>query len=218
MKAINISFLIICSLLIGIVTSANSTNITSAVSVSTTMGEADNFSEIENIINQSGLTSSYISGSTDFDAFITTNHKFEYIDREWFSTFNTMTGTITFDLGKLYNVDRLAIWNEDSFGINAFTVSSAGEDNVFGAAQSFTAISGGIFQNYSAQVFTLTSTTLAQYLKISVQSTHSNDITQEFGFASLGEVAFSTSPVPEPTTLLLLGTGLLGLIGVRKKK
>jgi len=35
---------------------------------------------------------------------------------------------------------------------------------------------------------------------------------------ALSHISYNTSPVPEPTTLLLLGSGLVGLAGFRRKK
>ena len=49
-------------------------------------------------------------------------------------------------------------------------------------------------------------------------STSGNDSFESYAlFASGNEINFSTTPIPEPATLLLLGSGLLGIV-IRKRR
>lgn len=219
--------LMTCLLLAAYVSPVHAGVITKADSVTTTMGSwasSTNSFDINNIINESGLVTPYASGIDDFDTYLASSgslakHDYVATGNEWFADHQT-TGSITFDLGSAYNIDKIAIWNEDSQGIAKFNLFSS-TDNISWVpiGGPFTASDNDIFVNYTADVFTLPSTTLAQYVRIDVLTTYANTNQPGFFVASLGEVAFSTTkPVPEPASLLLLGSGLLGLAGMRRKK
>jgi hypothetical protein len=186
--------------------------------VSTTLGQWDGTSPISTITDQSGLSGGgYTSGVTDFDTYVATaTHSWQHDDthhNEWFSNPGPTgtTGNIVFDLGGVYNISKLAMWNEDSYGVKGFTISFSMDGITYGGDQSFTAANNPFGSDYKAQIFLL-STTLAKYIKIHIIDGYNVNV------VSLGEIAFDASAVPEPTTLLLLGTGLVGLAGMRRKK
>ena len=40
---------------------------------------------------------------------------------EWFSNSGTTAAVVTYDLGAVITIDRLALWNEESSGIGTWT-------------------------------------------------------------------------------------------------
>ena len=79
----------------------------------------------EHAIDQSGLTSNYASGVTDFDAYIASNplhdwrFQYECFSQEDLASDST-SATLTFDLGSVVTINRIALWNEEFAGIAGF--------------------------------------------------------------------------------------------------
>jgi hypothetical protein len=160
-------------------------------------------------INRSGLSATFASGVTDFDAYLAGGPTHTYLpsNAEWTSNFAS-TGDVVFDLGQSYHVTRLALWNEDFRGINSVRIDTS-DDPVF---LTFTTVANlapahtpGF--NYPAQQFTLSASN-ARYVRL-------KDITMYSGANTLamGEIAFGVGPVqavPEASAFLAvaLATGL----------
>lgn len=207
MKKIVICFIVCLS------TTVNAGMIRSAVDA-TASSEISSLFDIGNTIDQSGLSSTYNSGFDDFDAYLASGpaHSILSVGFEWFSVQNIQSATTIFDLGSMYQIDAVALWVEESWAPHSdvsFLVSNDGID--------FTPVLGGLSLpsntgNYPATRFDFTAIN-ARYFQIDFGNCSSSG-------CSLGEIAFSTenvSTVPAPTAFWLLGSGLIGFIGMRKK-
>ncbi len=203
----------------------NATVILSPTAISqNTLGNRDANVDIGNVIDQSGLSSAFTSGVTDFDTYLGGNptHSLAAGDNEWFAPDGEFLGFIDFDLGAVYDVDRVAIWNEDAAGVSRFELITS-LDATFAASTSF-----GFFSltnnprdvDYLADVISLGAVSSARYVRMSIEGFYPDE--QNFADqASLGEVAFSVTAandVPEPASLVLGGLGLLaaGTVGRRR--
>jgi hypothetical protein len=178
------------------------------------------FGDLANTWNQAGLSSNYISGVTDFDAYIATNpmHTLVFACCEWFGNEGTTTASVTYDLGSAMNINALALWNEESSGIGLLDLYSS-VDGV-----SFSSLSLGLlpFDNpladYPAEVFNFANTAF-RYIRFDMSNCPQPD-PAAFQSCAIGEVAFRTaSTVPEPGTFALMLSGLVGVgMAVRRRR
>jgi hypothetical protein len=121
------------------------------------------FGSLTHTFNQAGLSHNYVSGVTDFDAFMALNptHTNVFDGFEWFSNSGTTSASVTYDLGSIFTISRLALWNEESSGIGTLDLwgSSNGLD-FFSLALGLKPTDNPLGPDYSADVFAWSATDL----------------------------------------------------------
>jgi hypothetical protein len=184
-----------------------------------TAGDNSVDAAIDSTIDQSGLSTGFTSGVTDFDAYLGTNPTHEWIftdGSEWFSTAGATSGTIVYDLGGLFAIDRLALWNEEFSGIQTMQVETATNAGFIGAVSvgALLPTNTPFDQSYPAEVFTLTPS-VGRYVRLTITGPQSPN---RGTFLSMGEIAFDVNQteVPEPASLGLLAVGL-GAYAARRR-
>lgn len=188
-----------------------------AVGVTATVGGFPSGAQAA-LINQSGLSTPYVSGVTDFDTYVgSTTHAFQNM-----SPVNFWGGgagnlyTLSIDMGALYPVTGLAVWNPISTqtavtSLRLYTDTDGNLNNGFGP----------VVGTFAINTYTSAATNLATVLSFSEVSTQYfviEPLTSVNGVLvglTLAEVAFNeVVPVPEPGTAVLgfAGLGLLALL------
>jgi hypothetical protein len=169
---------------------------------------------INHTIDQTGLSAAFVSGVTDFDAYIASNptHDGPGAANAWAGNAGALPINLDYNLGATYDVDTLALWTSFSgFSINRFQVFTADNAGFVGATNV-----GGFDANDTlppmvAQIFDLLNTN-AQYLRVQILSN------EGAGAVNLSELAVEVTPVPEPLTLTLFGTGVLATVVRLRRK
>ncbi len=222
MKKLIASSLIAVISMISAPESSQALSIQGASSVTTNLGTG--FGPITRIINQTGLFNPYTNGD-NLEAYLATNpkHSFVFAGFEWYADRNQVQGNIDFDLGSLFPLASVVIWNEDIQGINQFRIVTAAQSD-FGDGVNqglFNAVNNPDSRDYSAEQFTFT-TTLARYVRLQPLSAYNSF---DFNNVALGEVAFGVNTRlvdDDPSTVPFefspaLGLGVLGCAWLRHK-
>lgn len=174
--------------------------------------------EVENLIDQSGLSVGYASGVTDFSSYVasTTHLRPSDLGNGGYASPSDVTMVdLDFDFGSVLSLTRFALWNDTDFqAVNSFSLFSA-TDSTFATTTllgSFNALEEPPGLTVPAQVFDMTDAT-TQFIRMRINSNH-GPIPPGSDIINFGEVVFEQEGVtqaPEPATLTLFAVGLAGL-------
>jgi hypothetical protein len=176
---------------------------------------------IGNTINQSGLNLNFVSGVTDFDTYFSapnTTHTHYNVGFTWFSDgltkLLTPSATLNYDLGGVFTIDRLALWNSDYNGIGSLNILTSTDGVAFASlASGLTPSNNPLGNDYPATVFGLNSVA-ARFVRLEI----SCPVKDDYNVCGMGEIAFSTATAAVPTPALLPGLIGLGVAALRKRK
>jgi hypothetical protein len=196
--------------------------IVSPVSATATNSFPDpQFGTVANLINHGGLLTNFVSGATDFDSYIGGNpqHTIISLGAEWFTDFGVTSASLTFDLGVVMTIDRVATWVDEFWGAGTIAVSLSLDGVTFSGVGSFAPTDWPTNVNsYGVDVFSFSSAS-TRYVRLDLSNCPQPN-SEPGGGCGMGEVAVSAvtpAVVSEPEILALLGLALAGFAAVRRR-
>ncbi|MFN6354434.1 MAG: coagulation factor 5/8 type domain-containing protein [Cyanobacteriota bacterium] len=165
--------------------------------------------EIGNTIDQSGLSAGFTSGVTSFNTYIAGNptHTTVAANFEWFGASSTNSAVVDYDLGAIYQIDKMALWNEESSGIGLFDLLASVDGTTYASVLSAIAPPDNPLPpgSYGASIYGFTAVD-ARYFRLNL-SNCPQPIPGNYPSCAIGEVAFSAVPGPLPALGAAVGFG-----------
>lgn len=173
--------------------------------VDTDLGSFSDSVSVTNMINQSGITTPFVSGVTVFDTYFA-NPSQPYATsgsggvNNWQSvlSFNLpLRGYVDFDLGAVYQINKLAIWNRSLKDITIRILDDlSGPEQVAGSFVLTSQLSASF--SYLPEVLSFAAPLQGRYVRLVIDSVHTFSPADTFGYAIVGEVVLSAVPVGPP--------------------
>lgn len=179
-------------------------------------GEAGGLFTIDNIIDQSGLSKTYVAGVTEFEDFVASDPTANAgLGNRWLSNPDTSTARFTFDFGKAVTLSKLALWDDQSSTVSFIRMSTPELGNFRNLEVT------DVLQTLAhAEVFTFQPFT-TRYLTFEITGCNVGEV-QNWPGCGLNEVVFAEGvmgAVPEPATwaMMILGFGAAGSVLRRRR-
>lgn len=221
MKALLLTSLIGAMGILGVTGSAQALSLRGATSISGDLGSQ--FGSSNAARNKAGLLTSYNNGD-DFDAYLLSNPQHTFVSQpglEYFANQGVTSGNIDFNLGGIFSVSSLLLWNEDSQGIRDFQLFASNTASFSTSTNLGTFVGADNVKdvNYSAQRVNFT-TVNAQYIRFAIANAYPDPTTGLIS-VGVGEVAFGVNDVVTPPVPFefspAVGVAALGVVFAAKK-
>jgi hypothetical protein len=197
---------------------AQAAKIVAPVSVMVDSGGVANptFFAIDNIIDQSGLSKTYLPGLTEFEDFVASDPTVtSALGTRWLSASATGAARLTFDFGQAVTLSKLALWDDLSTTISLIRMSTPELGNFRDLK-----VTDVLQTQAHAEVFTFQPVT-TRYLTFEITGCNVGQV-QNWPGCGLNEVVFAqgqTAAVPEPGSwaLMIMGFGAAGALLRRRR-
>lgn len=166
---------------------------------------------LANLINQSGIRTSFVSGTTGFDTYFSPNNKLSQNadGTKWQSVLSfdlPLVGNLDFDLGASHQISKLAIWNISVKDIEVFVAATQAGLATAPSAGNFTLtknLSSAVpAPDILADVLNLPAAPTGRFVRLRILSEHTFSPGDEFGSASIGEVVMAVGSSSQPTVAI----------------